>query len=116
MNAEYVEHPTYTWRRYRVVIPRYTWLGWIGDSCVWYDPDTGFMVRLLDGDRITRWNDAGKLYSQFDSKGNLRVEPPWLWGATNQAEPYPPAWVYDDSLFEGKKVPFHWGVTEGAEK
>ena len=118
-----VEYTVENGSRMRSAIPAYAGLQWLGLSTKAYDVETGFMTHQSDGCRATWWDENGKLHFQASGGplglpgvgatrgearineklfgGHVRMSAPWFWGETDQAEPKPPAWVYDDSLFQG---------------
>ncbi len=49
---------------------------------------------------MTYWLPDGTVTAQRDRELGETLEPPWLWGVTDQTEPSAPAWILDDAQWQ----------------
>ena len=69
---------------------------------LWFSASTGYLCRdqrwsAVETFRITVWGQDGKIAMQGSARAGkilvANLEPPWLWGVTDQTEPTDPQWI-----------------------
>ena len=87
-----------TWGRYGWMKIRYRSESYYTRSGYLGRVEAGFKFYDHDG---TVWDLNGRVLRQRSISQKFMINtPPWRWGMTDQLKPNPPAWFYDDSLFE----------------
>ena len=76
-----------------------------GPSDLWY-VKSGFKAIEYPAGRKscgTEWSPDGtvllQVYRNAQGRGQVKSNPPWLWGVTDQTEPTIPEWMKDDELW-----------------